>query len=228
MNLTVEPGPSTLDHWPQPLQDAMLDGLAFISRVFWGPDLEFCLALHRGDGLEFLEEPLLERIFASSGDTAAEIYAVARLCGNAEALYENLEAEYVTLFISNRQGIAAPLYHSCYTQPEGPDSPAMLMGEPALEMEKRLASTGLALAKDLNEPPDHLCIEIEYLYFLLKEGWTGKGKALPDAGQTFAGDWMLPWGRQFRDQVKAVEKDGLYSLVSSLLVELLEVISDQT
>ena len=224
MNPAVENGPATADLWPQPLQNAAMEGLAFACRVFWGPELEFCSTLHQGDGLAFLKEPSLTRILESSGAIADEIRATVGLYDNAEVLFQNLETAYVSLFISNRQGIAAPLYHSCYAGAEGPGSQAMLMGAPALEMKKRLASSGLALAEDLNQLPDHLCIEIEYLYFLLGEGWSGKGKERLTEGSTFAGDWMLPWVRQFQNQVRGAEKAGFYTQVSSLLVELLTVI----
>lgn len=228
MNPTLESGSTTVDSWPQPLQNAVMEGLAFAGRVFWGPELEFCSTLHQGGGLEFLKEPSLKRILESSGDIADEIGATVRLYDNAEALFQNLETAYVTLFISNQQGIAAPLYHSCYAGTEGPDRQAMLMGEAALEMKKRLASSGLALAEDLNQLPDHLCIEIEYLYFLLGEGWAGKSKERLAEGLTFAGDSMLPWVRQFQNQIRAAEKAGFYTLVSSLLVELLSVIGGQS
>jgi TorA-specific chaperone len=152
--------------------------------------------------------------------------AVIRSYQDAEALFNDLEARYVALFISNRQGIAAPLYHSCYAGPQGDGNESMLMGEPAVEMRRRLASSGLALDEDLNELPDHLCIEIEYLYFLLKAGWDeGDQRRLAEA-KGFAGDWMLPWVRQFHDKLAKVDDEtGFYTLVSGLLVALLTAIA---
>ncbi len=225
MDVTLKQGPGPVDSWPQPLQDALMDGFAFTSRVFWGPEIEFCSALYQGDGLSFLQAPLLRPFLKSSGSIVDKIGAATRSYENGEALFQSLEAEYVTLFISNQQGIAAPLYHSCYAGPEYLDSPAMLMGEPALGMKKRLASSGLVLSGEFNHPPDHLCIEIEYLYFLLKEGWAGEGKEQLAEGQAFAGEWMLPWVRQFQDRLRPADQGGLYTLVAGLLVDLLEVIN---
>jgi TorA-specific chaperone len=102
----------------------------------------------------------------------------------------------------------------------------MLMGEPAVEMRRRLASSGLALDEDLNQLPDHLCIEIEYLYFLLGEGRKKGHESQLTKAKGFAGDWMLPWVRQFHDQLaKADDETGFYTLVSGLLVELLTAIA---
>jgi len=203
---------------------AILEGLAFVSKVFWGPELGYCRAIHQEGGRAISRElALLSSAEAFSG-TVAKIGAVVRSYQDGEALFQNLESEYVSLFISNRQGIAAPLYHSCYAGPEGPGRLAMLMGEPALEMKKRLASSGLALTEALNQPPDHLCIEIEYLYFMLREAWNGKGKELSAEARRFARDWMLPWVRQFQNRVRAAEEAGFYTLVSVLLIDLLTII----
>jgi TorA maturation chaperone TorD len=71
----------------------------------------------------------------------------------------------VRLFISNRTGITAPLFHSCYASGDG-----LLMGEPARMMREVLAAQGLDLAETVHEPPDHLSIELEYLYYLRERG----------------------------------------------------------
>ncbi len=46
------------------------------------------------------------------------------------------------------------------------------MGPPAVRMKKRFESSGLSLSDNMHEPPDHLSIELEYLYFLLEKGWS--------------------------------------------------------
>ena len=202
-----------------------MEGLAFVSKVFWGPDLEFCQSIHEDEGLYSTTEPAGWPTMEPFKETVAQIDAVVRSYQDAEALFNDLEASYVSLFISNREGIAAPLYHSCYTGPEGTQSESLLMGEPAVEMRKRLASSGLALDEDLNQLPDHLCIEIEYLYFLLDEEWHKGNQSRLAEPKDFAGDWMLPWVRQFQERLKAGEENGFYSLVAGLLVELLSVIT---
>jgi len=209
------------------LSAAIMEGLAFVSKVFWGPELEYCRAIHQEDGLA------ISTVFAFLSNaepfnaTIEKIGAFVRSYQDDEALFQSLEAEFVTLFISNRQGIAAPLYHSCYPGSEGTGSQPLLMGEPAVEMRKRLADAGLALAGDSNELPDHLCIEIEYLYFLLSEGWTKGNEGRLAEGRRFAGEWMLPWVRRFQDRLVNVDEGGFYTLVASLLVELLTIIADE-
>jgi len=190
-----------------------------LSAGCFGPDLEFCRSIHEDDGLISTMEPFKESV--------EKIGAVIHSFEDGEALFNDLEARYVSLFISNRQGIAAPLYHSCYAGPQGAESEPLLMGEPAVEMRRRLASSGLALDEDLSQPPDHLCIEIEFLFFLLKAGWDDGNHSRLAEAEDFAGDWMLPWVRIFQERLKADEETGFYFLVAGLLVNLLIVISGQ-
>ncbi|MEN8244432.1 MAG: molecular chaperone TorD family protein [Thermodesulfobacteriota bacterium] len=206
------------------LTAAIMEGLAFVSRVFWGPDLEFCRAIYQDKGLISSIELARLSTIEPFGETVEQLGAVIRSYKDGEALFNDLEALYVSLFISNRTGIAAPLYHSCYGGSEGAMSEPLLMGEPAVEMRKRLASSGLALEEDLNQLPDHLCIEIEYLYFLLKEGWSGKGDTWITEAMAFAADFMLPWVREFQGRLAMTDKAGFYTLAASLLTELLRCI----
>ena len=96
-----------------------------------------------------------------------------------------MEEEYIRLFISCKGGIDAPLYHSCYFSDD-----ALLMGEPAVK--KKYASRGLDLAADLHEPTDHISIELEYLYFLLKKGWDDNEPVLIAEAASFASNTLLP------------------------------------
>ena len=212
---------------PAWLSAVMPEGLEFVSRVFWGPDLEFCQSIHEDRGLISTTEAAHLPTMEPFKETAEQIGAVIRSYQDAEALFNDLEASYVSLFISNREGIVAPLYHSCYTGPEGNKSEPLLMGEPAVEMRRRLGSSGLALDEDLNQLPDHLCIEIEYLYFLLGEGRKYGHESQQNESKGFAGDWMLPWVRQFHDRLGAAEAAGFYLLVADLLVKLLTVAAGQ-
>jgi len=205
----------------------MLEGLAFVCKVFWGPDLEFCQSIHEDKGLISTPEPAHWPTMEPFKEIVEQIGAVIRSYQDAETLFNDLEASYVSLFISNREGIVGPLYHSCYAGPEGTQYEPLLMGEPAVEMRKRLASSGLALDEDLNQLPDHLCIEIEYLYFLLNEGRDKDNDSRLAEAMDFAGDWMLPWVRQFQERLKADEETEFYFLVAGLLVKLLIVITRQ-
>ncbi|MBA4395280.1 MAG: hypothetical protein C0407_17150 [Desulfobacca sp.] len=126
-----------------------------------------------------------------------------------QTLYDSLEEEYIRLFISNRQGIPAPLYASCYVEGESSER-APLMGEPALAMQERFQSKGLSLGEDIGEPPDHLSIELEYLYFLLNIGWTNNDDQFITEASSFAADIMLPWVVKLEHGLAVEENPALF------------------
>ena len=93
-------------------------------------------------------------------------------------------------------------------------------------MKQRFESKGLSMADDLNEPPDHLAIELEYLYFLLEKGWADKDNELVAEAASFAGESVLPWVVQFRNQLNNETKCPFYPLSATLLVAILIFIAD--
>jgi len=142
--------------------------------------------------------------------------------GNPDSLCEHLEQAYVRLFVSHRGGIAAPLYQSCY---EGEN--ASLMGRAALEMKARMENRGLNVSASLHEPPDHLAIELEYLYFLLERGWREGNDDLLGEAARFAPTVMLPWLTRVSERLADETQCRFYPLMVSLLVHLLSELGAQ-
>jgi TorA-specific chaperone len=204
-------------------QDALLELLKEMISIFWGPDLHKCT--------EILQKPFLGSIDKLSAqayfwnfETLTEIKSVLNKFTSAEALFHHLEEAYVRLFVSDRKGVTAPLYASCYeTTPSG--EKALLMGEPAIDMKKRYASKGLSLSDEIHEPPDHLSIELEYLYFLLDKGWSDDDRDLIREASPFAADVMLPWVSKFQAGLWAENKCRFYPLMASMLKAILEIIA---
>jgi TorA-specific chaperone len=204
-------------------QQALLEILKEIMNVFWGPDLEKCS--------QMLQESFLgsfDRLAYQSGswnfEALTEIRSVLAKFKSAEALCNHLEEVYVRLFISDRGGVTAPPYESCYAKTEG-GAKALLMGAPAIDMKKRFESKGLRLSNDIHDPPDHISIEMEYLYFLLSKGWSDEDKDLIDEASTFAADVMLPWVSEFQARLAAEKECRFYPLVASLLKAILQMIA---
>ena len=116
-------------------QQALLALLKEMSSVFWGPDQEKCVALLK----ESVFEPF-EKIGALPGlhisKALTEIRSILQKISNAEALYLHLDEAYVRLFISDREGVTAPLYASCYVNLTSGEK-ALLMGAPAIDMNQK-------------------------------------------------------------------------------------------
>ncbi|WFS62890.1 molecular chaperone TorD family protein [Pseudodesulfovibrio thermohalotolerans] len=133
--------------------------------------------------------------------------------------FPQLETEYVRLFIAGPGGIPAPLYESCHQ-----DTESRTMGQSALAMRDRLARAGLEISLDSNEPPDHLTLELEYLFHLCAEEWSGETASEEQAAR-FVGEVMLPWVRRFRKALADANPDPAFLASADIVVALLEAVA---
>jgi TorA-specific chaperone len=206
-------------------KQALLESLEKLCRVFWGPDLEKCAEMLSADYMPSFEV-LNEDLDNNSMILINNIIDIFSGFSDAKSLFDFLEATYVRLFINARGGISAPLYHSCYLETDQPDGSPALMGETAVLMKQRFESKGLAIADTINEPPDHLSIEIEYLYFLLQNGWETPNIDDLTEAVSFARTFMLPWVSLLCDRLTAAEQPPLfYSQAAALLRSTLSLIA---
>ncbi|OIQ50282.1 Tat proofreading chaperone DmsD [Pseudodesulfovibrio hydrargyri] len=134
--------------------------------------------------------------------------------------FSPLEAEYIRLFIAGPGGVPAPLYESCHR-----DGAGRIMGRSALAMRDRLAKAGLEISLPSNEPPDHLALELEYLFHLCAEGWTAN-PALAGEAARFAGEVMTPWVGRFRDALAGADPDPVYLAAADTMLALLSAVAE--
>jgi TorA-specific chaperone len=211
---------SSLDHTHQ---SALLECVALLSRIYWGPDADFSRELLRGVFLKPFEA-LKPMVSYEPPGIIDELKAINASFAGEDEIFQYLEQTYVRLFI-NSDGIIAPLYASCYAAGSAPGEDAPLMGPPAVSMKERFESKGLSLGDHIHEPPDHLAIELEYLYFLLEKGWCDDDTALKDEAVTFAGKIMLPWVIKFQQRLVAIETEcRFYQLTTAILGAILRFI----
>jgi TorA-specific chaperone len=199
---------------------ALLDGIRKLSDLFWGPDIKGCGELLSGGYWHsFMELDAMLKF--DPPDIVQKIETDLENFTDADSLYNYLETAYVRLFISHRDGIGAPLYESCYFG-VGPGETAPLMGEPAIRMKQRFESKGLSVDSNIHEPPDHLAIELEYLYFLLSKGWENQDGALVTEAGSFAAETMLPWVLKLQKRIAIQAPDHLYFFLVSILMAVLD------
>ncbi len=199
---------------------ALLSAIEYYCNVFWGPDPSFCVALLRND--TFVWARTIRRLCRHNFGTLMDgTVSYIKTYNNELELFQDLEVAYVRIFINSNQGIIAPLYHSCY---ESQDN--RVMGEPASMMKQRLASSGLALGEPYStEPPDHLSIELEYLYYLLLGGLIDQDQSYRKEAASFSRNFMLPWVTDFAARLENERQCLFYPLSAGQLVEILHVIS---
>jgi TorA-specific chaperone len=207
-----------LPHLSRDQRDHLLQGLAFLSRIFWGPDQETCIEIISGSSLSWSSQlaPLLDHSFT---ENIEELNTIIEKYSDDSFLFRYLEEAYIRLFVNARDGIPAPLYQSCYESEN-----ALLMGPPAVMMKERIESLGLSMAGQVNEPPDHLSVQIEYLYFLLEKGFREEDRDMIASASSFASETMLPWVAELHHKLDSETERSFYTSTASALLCMLEFI----
>jgi len=203
----------------------VLDAFRIISSLFWGVDAAKCHRLLKGDDLQTVAA-LLPLLPADTHDTYAQLKDLVYAVTSVQALCESLEQAYIPLFVNARGGIVAPLYQSCYPGPDAPPAQAGLMEAAAQRMQERFASRGLDLASSLHEPPDHLAIELEYLYFLLDNGWATDDSSLLTEAVDFTRTELLSWVPVVERRVAKSAAGSFYALLLTILTALLRLMGE--
>ncbi len=208
-------------------QKALLDGVAALAAFFWGPDSASSREILQGSFLNPYEA-LEPRVEYDPPDLLSRLRDTISSFTDPDAMFQYLEEAYVRLFINSRDGIAAPLYASCYVEDKASGENAPLMGPPAVLMKNRLESKGLSVSETMHEPPDHLSIELEYLYFLLKKGWSDNDPVIMSEAVFVAGEAMLPWVAIVRERIADEKRCRFYPLILSVAASILTYLSRQT
>lgn len=197
----------------------LLAGVRQLCRVYWGPSEALSREMLAGAFLQpfYSLGPLIET------NTDAELAALDQLLAGfsgAQLLLDYLDAGYVRLFVNARDGVAAPLYASCYDDEAQPQ----LMGAPAVRMQKLLVDLNIHIRDEVREPPDHLAIQIEALYFLLTRDGADARSARLAAAADFVAAEMLPWLQSFQRHLAGEAECRFYPLITNLLLSVLQAI----
>lgn len=203
-------------HYDEKRWDALLTSIQRLCRIFWGPSEASCRQML---------EPSFFQPFEAIGSLtktrwAADLSDLQNLLegfSDPASLFAYLEKGYVRLFVNAKEGIAAPLYASCYDDEADPH----LMGAAAVRMQKTLVDLGISISDDVGEPPDHLSIELEVLYYLLKQAG-GHDHRIPIAkAADFAADSMIPWVNTFCLRLVDEVRCRFYPLITTVLLGVL-------
>ena len=113
-------------------------------------------------GAEFAEERLFESIAAAAQRISPELAGHAQRLAAAftAADLQDLLVDYTRLFLGAPQALAKP-YASVWLT----DDPE-LMQESVVELQKLYAQGGFAMDEDFRDLPDHVAVELEFLYLL--------------------------------------------------------------
>ena len=148
------------------------------------------------------------------------IDALNRLLDREDAQLE-LSADFCDLFLKSDKDSALP-YASMYIGKTG-----LLNDEPAREMEALMSQHGVQVDKNLNEPADHIAIELDFLgNLIIRSNELEQEHALEAAlseQEAFIRQHLLSWTPAFSTKCQTLDDFGFYAAIVSLMVAFLEL-----
>jgi len=165
------------------------------------------LVTHHNGGIEALE-PLKEYQSSLSGHDPAE-------------LLKELKIEYARLFIGPGHPAVQP-YETFYDEKLKGDSQPLLMVSPAaMAVEKAYREAGIAMSKELREPPDHFAVELEFLFYLSKkesDAWAAgdneDAKNWRRRELAFMDGHLGNWGQRFCSKIETESLHPFYCSIA--------------
>lgn len=132
-----------------------------------------------------------------------------------------LAADFCDLFLKSDKESALP-YASMYIGTTG-----LLHDKPANEMDALLQKYGVAVEQGLNEPADHIAIELDLLgNIIIRSNELEQERHFEESfveQEAFIHQHILSWVAKFATKCKGLDKFGFYSAVAALLVAFLEL-----
>lgn len=159
----------------------------------------------------------LKRLSASAADYAEEMVKLLQVHSDEELL-----VDYSRLFMGPAELLAAP-YGSVYLEKEG-----RVMGDSTMAAIDFYKSHGLVMDKDFREVPDHVAVELEFMYYLVfKEIEAIEANDMPTAAtalesqETFLNNFLRPWADKFAAKVAEGAETGFYKALAGCLSALI-------
>ena len=124
---------------------------------------------------------------------------------------QKLQIEYSRLFVGPFQ-LGAPPYSSVYLDKQG-----LVMGESTQQAVEFYVKAGLDPAREIYEPPDHIRIELEFMYFLLFKKVMNEENQWQDLSCEFMEKHISHWAFAFTKKLTDRTENKFYSELSNLL-----------
>ncbi|EGR4174137.1 torD protein [Vibrio cholerae] len=146
------------------------------------------------------------------------VEALNRLQDRQDAQLE-LAADFCDLFLKSDRDSALP-YASVYADQ------GLLNGKPAQQMRKLLSAHGVKVEQNLNEPEDHLAIQLDFLAHLAISAnqieHSAQLSLALQAQSDFISQHLLTWLPAFAERCTQFDAFGLYSAAARLALAFIQ------
>ncbi|SNQ61602.1 TorD/DmsD family molecular chaperone [Candidatus Methanoperedens nitratireducens] len=171
------------------------------SLIFYRPDREFAAYLRDGflEDIKFLDSAVIDGFSTFLEENREK---------NEEEFYKMLAVEYTRLFTSAIPAVPCPPYESVYRED-------VIMGDSTLCALECYNKAGLKVIEKFHDLPDHVAVELEFLYYLMNYGYT-------EAHDSFMEEHFSKWVPEFCDEVEKNDRIGFYRHAAKVLREFVD------
>jgi TorA maturation chaperone TorD len=138
---------------------------------------------------------------------------------------DQLEIEYNRLFVGPSR-VPCPPYESVHRSDRPDMERGLVLGPSVADVKKMYAEAGLAVSADFKDLPDHIAVELEFMYYLCSkelETRTDSPQGMwRDTQRRFFESHLEPWADVFAAKILASTQSPYYRLAANLLRELLQ------
>ncbi len=141
---------------------------------------------------------------------------------------DQIEQEYVRIFLANSAGVPCPPFESYWSDPGGQAAAWV-----PLQLRREYAEVGLVPSPAVSQVPDHVTVELEFMAFLCAreaEAWArkdvGLGLETLRREHGFLGKHLGRWFPTFAREVIRADRTGLYALAAEAAAAFMHHDSD--
>lgn len=121
-----------------------------------------------------------------------------------------LQVDYAKLFVGPFNLLAAP-FGSVYLEKTW-----QVMGESTIDVFQRYREAGLEITEDFKEPPDHMAVELEFMYYLIFKHLETGDEDYFKRQQAFLSSHLGKWADSFTGLVRQHAQTDFYRYLASL------------
>lgn len=170
------------------------------AKLMYYPDLELS---------RFLFDGVISEHLNTIGIDTGKLDSYLNNFNDSDTLLENLQVEYTHLFITAFPKVPAPIFRAFYSDKE-------LFGKSTLAIMDIYQQYNFHVDKTMKEPPDHLAIELEFVYRLIENN-----EAISEQ-LDFIKNEILIWIDDFRAKVEEAAQEPIYPFLINVITNYLK------
>lgn len=190
-----------------------------LSLCYTYPDEKVCSWIM---GRKWIEE--MRKAFGFLTDENLEEYFESferHLSGEKEEVALEMSREYTRLFINGFPHVVAPPYGSVYLEKDG-----LVFGKTTSGVLQFYHGSGFSLKEDVNDLPDHIAHELEFMGILTGREAEAAGTEkvrLEEIQMDFLTHYLLSWIPTFCKKIKEESTSAFYRNLADLTVEFMHL-----